>query len=134
VPFLAQTYLASDASEAQRVTASLLFEAFNRYAGLGVGEHLGYLTTSLWTLLIAVVLVRTEVLPRWLGVVGGVLALGIAAGLAEPAGWPLGGAINAASYLAWAIWLVTIGVLLLIGRGSPARIGAPVEAMVGGVA
>ena len=68
VPFLAQSYLTPEATEMQRVTAIGLFDAFNHYAGHGVGEHLGYLTTAVWTLLTAVVMVRTGLLSRWLGI------------------------------------------------------------------
>ena len=46
--------------------------------------------------------------------------MGIAAGLAEPAGWALGGTINTYSYLIWAVWLIATGVVLLIGRVKPA--------------
>ena len=119
VPHLAQAYLAPGASEAQRAAAGMVFEAFHRYAGMAVGEHLGYLSTSVWTLLIAVVLLRTALLPRWLGASGMALAVGIAAGLAEPAGWELGGTINSFSYLAWALWLIVIGVTLLVRRAEP---------------
>jgi hypothetical protein len=118
VPFLAQSYLAPEASEAQRTSAALVFDAFNHYAGAGAGEHLGYLTTAVWTLLTAVVMVRTGLLPRWLGILGGVLGVGIAAGLLEPAGWQPSGSINAMSYLLWAVWLVVLGVILLRGRPS----------------
>jgi hypothetical protein len=31
----------------------MVFEAFHRYAGMAVGEHLGYLSTSVWTVLVA---------------------------------------------------------------------------------
>ena len=87
---------------------------------MAVGEHLGYLSTSVWTVLVAVVILRTAIFPRWLGVIGAVLGLGIAAGLAEPAGWALGGTINTYSYLVWALWLIATGVVLLIGRVKPA--------------
>ena len=120
VPHLAQSYLAPGASEAQRASAAMVFEAFHRYAGMGVGEHLGYLSTSLWTLLIAVVILRTGRLPRWIGASGALLALGIAAGLGEPAGWELGGTINTLSYLVWAVWLVALGVTLLVRGVKPA--------------
>jgi hypothetical protein len=120
VPHLAQAYLAPGAGEAQRAAAGMVFEAFHRYAGMAVGEHLGYLTTSVWTLLVGIVILRTAVLPRWLGASGAVLALGIAAGLAEPAGWELGGTINTFSYLVWALWLVAVGVTLLVRRVEPA--------------
>src|SRR5438093_293221 len=61
VPHLAQAYLAPGASEAQRAAAAMVFEAFQRYAGMGVGEHLGYLSTSVWTLLVGVAIVRTAI-------------------------------------------------------------------------
>ncbi|MBC8076747.1 MAG: DUF4386 domain-containing protein [Chloroflexales bacterium] len=116
VPHLAQAYLAPGASEAQRAAAALVFEAFHRYAGMAIGEHLGYLATSVWTVVIALLLVRRPGISRWLGVSGAVFAVGIAAGLLEPAGVEVAGTINATSYLAWAAWLVAVGVWLLTQR------------------
>ena len=86
---------------------------------MAVGEHLGYLSTALWTALVAIVVLRTAILPRWVGFSGALLALGIAAGLAEPAGWELGGTINSLSYLVWALWLIGVGVMPLVRRVSP---------------
>jgi hypothetical protein len=120
VPHLAQTYLDPSASEAQRAAAGVVFEAFHRYAGMAVGEHLGYLSTSLWTILLAIVILRGGLLPRWQGAIGVVLGVGIATGLLEPAGWELGGTINTLSYLVWAVWLIVLGVTLLVGRVTPA--------------
>lgn len=120
VPHLAAAYLEPGASEAQRAAAVAVFEAFHRYAGMAVGEHLGYLSTSVWTFLVALLLGRALPLGRWLGPAGMALALGIAAGLLEPAGWALAGPINAISYLAWAGWLVAVGVALLRGQAAPA--------------
>lgn len=121
VPHLAQAYLDPAAGEAQRSAAALVFEAFHRYAGMAVGEHLGYLSTSVWTLLVGVVMLRSAPFGRWLGSSGIVLALGIAAGLLEPLGLEAAGAINALSYLAWAAWLVVVGVVVLV-RGAPGRV------------
>jgi hypothetical protein len=70
----------------------------------------------LWTLLVAIVIVRGATLPRWQGVVGIALAFGIGFGLAEPAGFELGGAINAMSYIVWAVWLMVLGITLLVRR------------------
>jgi Domain of unknown function (DUF4386) len=124
VPHLAQSYLVAGASEAQRAAAIMVFEAFHVYAGMAVGEHLGYLSTAIWTLLIAVLLFRTSLVPAWMGAIGALLALGIAAGLAEPAGWELGGTINTLSYLAWAPWLIGVGLILLLRRVNPAELHA----------
>jgi uncharacterized protein DUF4386 len=119
VPHLAQSYLAPGATEAQRAAAGMVFEAFHRYAGMAVGEHLGYLSTSVWTIFVAVVIRRTGILPRWMGAIGVVVGVGIAAGLAELAGWELRGTINTYSYLVWALWLIAFGVILLVGRAKP---------------
>jgi Domain of unknown function (DUF4386) len=116
VPFLSDAYLVPGASEAQQAAAAMVFEAFHRYAGMAVGEHLGYLSTSVWTFLVGLLMLRSPQLGRWLGLSGMALALGVASGLLEPAGVPLVGAINAISYLAWAAWLVVFGVVLLVSR------------------
>jgi hypothetical protein len=130
VPYLAQTYLAPGASDAQRVSAEIVFQAFHRYAGVAVGEHMGYLATSLWTLLISVVMLRGGVLPRWLGVCGIVLALGIAVGLTEPTGFAPGATVNALSYLAWAVWLIAFGIILLARPVTAPVARIPAEATV----
>lgn len=114
VPHLAQAYLAPGAGEAQRVAAVLVFEAFHRYAGMALGEHLGYLCTGVWTFLIALVMLRSARFGRWLGLSGMLLAVGVATGLLEPAGWELAGVINALSYLAWAVWLMLVGGVVLV--------------------
>jgi len=125
VPFLAEAYLAPGASEGQRATATLVFEAFHRYAGMAVGEHLGYLSTSVWTFLVALLMLRSPLFGRWLGASGMVVALGIAVGLLEPAGWEVAGMINALSYVAWALWLIVVGVVLLIRQSAVAPLARP---------
>ncbi|HEU5104070.1 MAG TPA: DUF4386 domain-containing protein [Roseiflexaceae bacterium] len=117
VPHLAQVYLAPAASEAQRAAAAMVFEAFHRYAGMAIGEHLGYLSTSVWTFLVALLMLRSLLFGRWLGLSGMLLALGIATGLLEPVGWELAGTINTLSYLAWAVWLIVAGLVVLVRRG-----------------
>src|SRR5262249_17405575 len=127
VPFLAESYLTPAASEAQRTSALMIFDAFHRYAGMAVGEHVGYLSTSLWTLLGAVVLLQAPQLPRWMGGLGVVLAVGIGFGLTEPAGFALGSVINALSYIVWAVWMMLFGIALLVStrRGAaPERLAA----------
>jgi hypothetical protein len=90
---------------------------------MAVGEHLGYLSTSVWTFLIALLMLRAPLFGRWLGASGMALAVGIAAGLLEPAGWELAGTINELSYLGWALWLVVAGVVLVL-RSSARRVSA----------
>jgi hypothetical protein len=125
VPHLAQAYLAPGATDAQRSAAVMVFEAFHRYAGMAVGEHLGYLSTSIWTLLVASLMLRSALFGRWLGVSGMILALGVATGLLEPVGSELAGTINSFSYLGWALWLIVVGVILLVRRADAPPVVRP---------
>ena len=115
VPALAAQYNAADATPTQRETVSVVFNAFHQYIGVVVGEHLGYLFTASWTILISVMMFSTPMFGALLGILGIAAAVGILTGLLEPAGWKPAGMINAMSYLLWSLWLVVTGVILLIG-------------------
>src|SRR5215210_4998792 len=92
VPYLADTYLDPASSEATRESVTVVFQSFNHYAGVGVGENLGYLFTSLWTVLVALAMFGSP-LPfrRWLGLLGVVSAACILVGTLEPAGFEAAG-------------------------------------------
>jgi hypothetical protein len=87
---------------------------------VGIGEHLGYLLTGLWTLLVAGSILSTDVLPGWLGAIGVPIGIALLVGTLEfvsaneKDGWPLAGTIVPIAYIAWSIWLILIGILLLI--------------------
>jgi hypothetical protein len=121
VPKLARRYVAAEGPDAatERRSIELVFATLHRLLGVGIGEHLGYLLTGLWTLLIAASILSTAVLPGWLGIVG--LPIGVAllvgtlefVGPNEKDGWPLAGTIVPIAYIAWSLWLVALGVGLL---------------------
>lgn len=124
VPSLAETYLNPAASQATKDAAAVVFDAFNQYAGVAVGEQLGYIFTALWTLLIAMLLISSPVersmasgFRRWLGAAGALSATGILAGTLEPAGVDVAADAVAISYILWSVWLVTLGIYLLRSRG-----------------
>lgn len=123
VPELARRYLAAgDGPDgaATRRTVEVVFATLHRLLGVGIGEHLGYLLTGLWTLLVAASVMSTAVLPGWLGLVG--IPIGIAllvgtfefVGPNEEHGWPLAGTIVPIAYIAWSIWLIALGVAFLL--------------------
>jgi hypothetical protein len=122
VPELARRYVAAEGPDAETTkrTIELVFATLNRLLGVGVGEHLGYLLTGLWTLLVAASILSTAVLPAWLGVIG--LPIGVAllvgslefVGPNEKDGWSLAGTIVPIAYIAWSLWLIALGVLLLL--------------------
>lgn len=123
VPELARRYLAAPdgpEGDAARHTVEVVFATLHRYLGVGIGEHLGYLFTGAWTLLVAASILTTAPLPAWLGFVG--LPIGAAllvgtlefVGPNERDGWKLAGMIVPIAYIAWSVWLIALGVSLLV--------------------
>jgi len=123
VPELARRYVAAPdgpGGDATRSTIEVVFATLHRLLGVGIGEHLGYLLTGLWTLLTALSILSSAVLPAWLGMLG--LPIGVAlllgtlefVGPNERDGWPLAGTIVPIAYIAWSIWLIALGVFLIL--------------------
>ena len=115
VPYLADAYLDQASSGATRESVAVVFQAFNQYAGVGVGENLGYLFTGLWTFLVAVAMFGSPLLfRRWLALLGVVSAAGIVVGMLEPAGFEPAANIVVVGYILWSLWLAIFGILLLL--------------------
>jgi len=122
VPELARRYVAAEGPEGEesRRTIEVVFATLNRLFGVGVGEHLGYLLTAAWTLLVAASVLTTAVIPGWLGLVG--LPIGIAllvgtlefVGPNEERGSRVAGTIVPIAYIAWSLWLIGLGIALLL--------------------
>jgi hypothetical protein len=110
---LAQMYTAKDATQSTRDAVAVVFQAFHRYAGVAIGEHLGYLFTSLWTILLCMAILATGLVSPIFGWLGFLPALGVLAGVFEETGFKAAGAINAVSYLLWSLWLMALGVAIL---------------------
>src|SRR4051795_3006081 len=70
VPYLAGVAADPDASATRREAVDIVFQSFNRYLGVAVGEHLGYFFTGAWTTLAGIALTQTTLVPSWLGVIG----------------------------------------------------------------
>jgi hypothetical protein len=120
VPYLAR--LAGDPATtlAARDAVEVVFQSLNRYLGVAVGEHLGYLFTGLWTALAGVALLQSDLLHPLFGIVGLLLAplfvLGSLefVGSFEPRGWKLAGTLVPFAYIGWSVWLLALGIGLLI--------------------
>ena len=111
VPMLAAQY---QANPGQRDTIDTVFNAFHQYMGVVVGEHLGYIFTGTWTILVSVMMFGTPMFGALMGIFGIVAGIGILIGLLEPAGWKPAGAIVAISYVLWSLWLVISGIILIL--------------------
>lgn len=120
IPSLARTNADPTLEGGQREANVAVFSAMHRYLGVGVGEHLGYLFTGLWSVLTGVAIVGTELTPAWMGWVGIVVGVGLIVGSAEflgsneEDGWSLAEAAIPVLYLAWSLWLLAMGVTLIL--------------------
>jgi hypothetical protein len=110
VPGLAASYAAPGASSVDQSIAVALFDAANHYLGMGVGEHLGYFFTAIWTVLVSALVLKTN---RITAAAGFVIAIGVIVGMLEPFGVPMTGMINAISYTLWAVWTLILGIQVL---------------------
>ena len=83
---------------------------------VAVGEHVGYLMTGAWTIIVA----AAGALPLWIAVpgiaIGAMLVLGAFefVGPFEDRGWKLAGVLVPIGYILWSAWLIALGVLLLV--------------------
>lgn len=120
VPLLARRYVDLNATQGQRESAELVFDALHRYLGVGVGEHLGYLLTGSWTLLTGFLVLGSSVLPIWLGWLAIPIGLALLIGALEfvgpneSEGWSVAERVTPIAYIAWSLWLVACGVALLL--------------------
>jgi hypothetical protein len=124
VPPLADSFVGGDAPTRAAVAAA--WTAQHQFGGALLGEHLGQLLAIAWSVGLSVVILRTRVLPRWLGIAGlvaGALYLtnqGDVLATAVPGFpvWDLGGLIGSS---AWGLWVAALGVLVLVRPGAAAR-------------
>jgi len=120
VPSLARMNADPELASGERVATVAVFRAMHQYLGVGVGEHLGYLFTGIWSVLTGVAIVGRELLPAWMGWVGIVVGVGLIIGSAEflgrdeEDGWTLAGAAVPILYVAWSLWLLTMGIALIV--------------------
>ncbi len=114
VPSLADIYTDSKSTQATRDSVTVVFQAFHRYAGVAIGEHLGYIFTSTWTILLCIAVVQTDMVNPLFGWLGVVPALGVLVGVLEETGFKAAGMINAISYILWSVWLIAFGIALLL--------------------
>lgn len=120
VPSLARVNADPSVGSGQREATVAVFAAMHRYLGVGVGEHLGYLFTGLWSVLTGIAVIGSELMPGWIGWIGIAVGAGLIVGSAEflgpneEDGWPLAGAAIPILYVVWSLWLLAMGIALIL--------------------
>ena len=120
VPYLARVAGDAEPGSPRAEAVDVVFQAFNRYLGVAVGEHLGYGFTGIWSILAGAALLDSTAVADWLGVIGiviGPLFLLCSlefVGRGEDSGWKLAEALTPITYIVWSIWLLALGLALII--------------------
>jgi hypothetical protein len=122
VPELARRYVAAEGPDAMstRQTIEVVFATLHRVLGVGIGEHLGYLLTGVWTILVATSILTTAVIAPWLGWLGVPIGAALLVGSLEfvgpneRGGWSIAGTIVPIAYVAWSLWLIALGMGLIL--------------------
>jgi Domain of unknown function (DUF4386) len=116
VPPLAQSYVAGDATTRAAVDAA--WTAQHQFGGALLGEHLGQLLAIAWSVTLSVIILRSRVLPLWLGVTGLVVSAvyllnqGDILATAVP-GFPVWDLAGLLGSTGWGLWVAALGVVLL---------------------
>ena len=119
VPALAASWEAGDATTRAAVEAAWL--AQHQFGGALLGEHLGQLLVLAWSVTMSVVILRTRVLPKWLGWSGlAVSAIYLAnqgdvMATALP-GFPVIDIAGLVGSTGWLLWILALGVVLVRTR------------------
>ncbi|MFD3405310.1 DUF4386 domain-containing protein [Kribbella sp. NPDC058693] len=115
VPPLAHAYVDGDSAAAAAWTAQ------HQYGGALLGEHLGQVLAIAWSILVSLLVLRSAVLPRWIGWVGLVASLlylanqGDVLATAIP-GFPVWDAAGLIGSTAWGLWTILLGVGVYLQR------------------
>jgi hypothetical protein len=117
VPPLAHSYVTGDATTKAAVDAA--WTAQHQFGGALLGEHLGQVLAIGWSVTVSVIILRSAVLPRRLGVAGlavGVLYLfnqGDILATAVP-GFPVWDLAGLLGSTGWGLWVAALGITLLL--------------------
>jgi hypothetical protein len=117
VPPLARLYQEGDAANRTAVAAAWL--AQHQYGGALLGEHLGQLLALGWSITLSITVLRSGVLPRWLGVFGllvSVLYLANQGDILATAlpGFPVFDLAGLIGSSGWGLWVAALGVTLML--------------------
>jgi Domain of unknown function (DUF4386) len=113
MPALATLYINPATSTQTREAIAVVYRVLNDYAG-AIGEVLGVsLFAALWLAIVSLTILRTHVLPHWLGFLGLFSATLLVVQLAELFGVDLGAFISV-SVGVLQLWFLLTGIVILL--------------------
>lgn len=109
IPFLVEQYFKE---ESNRAMIELIYESLNRYVGMTIGEHLGFIAMGFWTLALA----NLQPYQSWIRISGWMIGLLLLLSTLEHFGGnyaPYFGFLNFLANTLWSFWLLALGIMIL---------------------
>jgi hypothetical protein len=137
VPALASTYATGDGQT--RAAVSAAWTAQHQFGGALLGEHLGQLLMIGWSVVVSIMILRSGILPRWIGAAGlatssiYLLNQGDILATAVP-GFPVWDLAGLLGSTGWGLWIAALRITILIKRSratSPATAAHVLPALHG---
>ncbi len=120
LPFLANSYFDPHSSQATHSAIAIVFQTVDQLGGIVISEHLYYLFTGAWTLLVGWYLLRSLRFPGWIAWIGIMSGCGLLLSSVEQFDWP---GITPAllvvvslSRILWSIWLLSVAAKVVWPR------------------
>jgi Domain of unknown function (DUF4386) len=118
MPFVSKLWQSGETTR-----AGDMYEVLNKYAGMTVGEHLGFLMMGVFAIALAVALRTSGIGPKWffpVGVFSGILIAATAYEQYNNIEWI--GMVNGVANTIWFIWFAAIGWVLIRRSGNLAKV------------
>jgi Domain of unknown function (DUF4386) len=118
MPFVAKLYRSGETTRAED-----MYEVLNKYAGMTVGEHLGFLMMGVFAIALAFAMRKSGIGPKWffpVGIFSGVLIALTAYEQYNNIEWI--GMINGGANTIWFIWFAAIGWVLIRRSGNLSKV------------
>ncbi len=112
LPFLSDTYFDKNTTDSVKLMIELIYETLNHYAGMTIGEHLGFIAMGCWT----IALTKVVEMGRWLKVFGQLIGFLLIAATIEQFGGtaaPLFGVLNFIANTFWTAWILLLSIHFL---------------------
>jgi hypothetical protein len=116
MPYLTKSFF-NQPKNKQLIT--IIYETLNRYAGMSIGEHLGFIAMGSWTIILGSMIVLNSISKKWIGYIGIVIGLFLIISIGEHFGGknaPLFGTINFLANTFWTLWLIAVALYIVFSE------------------
>jgi hypothetical protein len=100
-------------TQSGKESIELILDSFHTYAGVALGENLGFVFQGLWTILFSIALFKHQAFQKWISTIGLICGVGILIYSLEQFGGMFSslGIINIFVQSIWAGWLIVIAAI-----------------------